>query len=114
MKISNRKIELKDKEGKIRIGRKISVSSIFDCPPEIMWEKILDLDTLIEICKPKASFKSVSENPQKSKAVIFVQLSLSLLQRAKIGCASTIFESKLSRLYSAFTIFRNYLNLANK
>ena len=93
MKISNRKIELKDKEGKIRIGRKISVSSIIDCPPEIMWEKILDLDTLMEICKPKASFKSVSENPRKWEENIIYRFKLFIYGFIPLGEHEILLES---------------------
>lgn len=38
---------------------KISVSSVFDCPPEKMWKKLLDIGTLIYICKPWATFRPV-------------------------------------------------------
>ena len=93
MKISNRKIELKDKEGKIRSGRKISVSSIFDCPSEIIWEKLLDLDTLIEICKPKASFKSVSENPLKWEENIIYRFKLFMYGFIPLGEHEILLES---------------------
>ena len=93
MKTSNRKIELKDAEGKIRIGRKISVSSIIDCPPEIMWEKILDLDTLMEICKPKASFKSVSENPRKWEENIIYRFKLFIYGFIPLGEHEILLES---------------------
>ncbi|MDR2083868.1 MAG: hypothetical protein LBP67_02595 [Bacteroidales bacterium] len=76
MKTTNEKIELKDKNGKNRIGRKISVSSTFNCSPEIMWEKLLDIETLIEICKPKASFKSVSKMPEKWEENVIYKFKL--------------------------------------
>ena len=93
MKISNRKIELKDKGGKILSGRKISVSSIFDCQPEIIWEKILDLDTLMEICKPKAYFKSISKNPRKWEENIIYRFKLFIYGFIPLGEHEILLES---------------------
>jgi len=93
MKISNRKIKLKDKNGKIRKGRRISVSSTFDCPPEIIWEKLLDLNTLIEICSPKASFRSVSENPRKWEENIIYRFKLFIYGFIPFGEHEILLES---------------------
>lgn len=40
--------------------KKVVVSSYFDAPAEKVWEKIQDVATLVEICKPLARFKPVS------------------------------------------------------
>ena len=93
MKITNSKIKLKDKNGKFRSGRKISVSSTFDCPPEIMWKKLLDFDTLIEICSPKASFKSVSEKPQKWEENIVYKFKLFIYGFIPFGKHEILLES---------------------
>jgi hypothetical protein len=40
--------------------KKVSISSYLDAPAEKVWEKIQDVATLVEICKPLARFKPVS------------------------------------------------------
>ncbi len=42
--------------------KKITVTSVFDAPPEAVWEKLLDLETLMTICKPRARFRLISGN----------------------------------------------------
>lgn len=60
MKTSMEKISLIDRNGKSKIGRKISVTSTFESTTDKIWERLLNINTLIEICKPKATFKSCS------------------------------------------------------
>jgi len=38
----------------------ITVASMFDAAPEAVWEKLSNLDTLMWICRPRASFSLVS------------------------------------------------------
>lgn len=44
--------------GKEVVGRRVVVTSEFEANRENIWCKIQDIDTLREICKPKASFVS--------------------------------------------------------
>lgn len=44
--------------GKEVVGRRVVVTSEFEANRENIWCKIQDIDTLREICKPKASFIS--------------------------------------------------------
>ena len=58
MKNKIEKIQLIDRKGKPRIGRKITVTSSFVSSTENIWNRLLNVSTLIEICKPKMTFKS--------------------------------------------------------
>ena len=53
-----KKICLVTWRGKRVIGRKVVVTSVFETGIENIWCKIQDIETLREICKPKASFIS--------------------------------------------------------
>ena len=60
------KILLEDKKGKSKKGIKIIVSSILNNSAEKIWNKILNIETLIYICKPMITFKSkTKENNMK-------------------------------------------------
>ncbi len=52
------KIKLTDRKGKLRTGRKITVTSMLDTSADKIWNHLLNISTLIEICKPKMTFKS--------------------------------------------------------
>lgn len=49
-------IQLIDRKGKVRIGKKVVVSTIFDCNINEVWKHIQNVSTLVEICKPMAKF----------------------------------------------------------
>lgn len=53
-----KKICLMTRGGKEVVGRRVVVTSEFEANRENIWCKIQDIDTLREICKPKASFVS--------------------------------------------------------
>lgn len=53
-----KKICLMTRGGKEVVGRRVVVTSEFEANRENIWYKIQDIDTLREICKPKASFVS--------------------------------------------------------
>jgi hypothetical protein len=60
------KILLEDNNGKFKKGIKITISSILNNSAEKIWNKLLDVKTLIYICRPMASFKIISkENSMK-------------------------------------------------
>lgn len=50
-----KKICLVTRRGKKVMGRKVVVTSVFETDIENIWCKIQDIETLREICKPKAS-----------------------------------------------------------
>ena len=52
------KILLKYNNGKIKKGIKIIISSTLNNSAEKIWTKLLNIETLVEICKPMATFKS--------------------------------------------------------
>lgn len=85
MKITNKKAEIADRKGNTQKGRIISVTSTFDCPPENIWGKLQNVDTLIEICKPKASFKSISEIPEKWEKNIIYKFKLFIYGFIPVG-----------------------------
>lgn len=58
-----KKICLVTWRGKRVIGRKVVVTSVFETGIENIWCKIQDIETLREICKPKASFISYGNIP---------------------------------------------------
>ena len=58
-----KKICLTTRDGKRVVGCKIVVTSVFETDIENIWCKIQDIDTLREICKPKASFISYDDVP---------------------------------------------------
>ena len=51
------------RRGKKVMGRKVVVTSVFETDIENIWCKIQDIETLREICKPKASFISYGNIP---------------------------------------------------
>lgn len=53
-----KKICLITRSGKKVVGRRVVVTSEFGANKKNIWRKIQDIDTLREICKPKASFIS--------------------------------------------------------
>ena len=69
------KVLLKNNNGKVKNGLKIRISRILFNTSEKIWEKLINVETLIEICKPMARFKLISkENEVKwetSKEYIF-------------------------------------------
>lgn len=52
------KIKIANKSGKMVTGRRITVSSVFPQRTDIVWNKIMEFDTLRFICRPKAAFVS--------------------------------------------------------
>ena len=58
-----KKICLVTRRGKKVMGRKVVVTSVFETDIENIWCKIQDIETLREICKPKASFISYDDVP---------------------------------------------------
>ena len=58
-----KKICLVTRRGKKVMGRKVVVTSVFETDIENIWRKIQDIETLREICKPKASFISYGNIP---------------------------------------------------
>lgn len=58
-----KKICLVTRRGKKVMGRKVVVTSVFETDIENIWCKIQDIETLREICKPKASFISYGNIP---------------------------------------------------
>ena len=63
-----KKICLVTRRGKKVMGRKVVVTSVFETDIENIWCKIQDIETLREICKPKASFISYGNIPPVWKA----------------------------------------------
>ena len=60
------KIVFENYNGKAKKGIRIKISSILDNSIEKIWGKILNIETLIEICKPMARFNLVTkEKPAK-------------------------------------------------
>jgi len=60
------KVLLKYNNGKIKKGIKIIISSTLNNSAEKIWNKLLNIETLIEICKPMATFKSkINETEMK-------------------------------------------------
>jgi len=51
------KVLLENNNGKTKKGIKIIVSSILNNSSDKIWDKILNIETLIDICKPMATFK---------------------------------------------------------
>ena len=62
-----KKICLVTRRGKRVMGRKVVVTSVFETDIENIWCKIQDIETLREICKPKASFISYGNIPSAWK-----------------------------------------------
>ena len=59
----SQKVKLTTREGKKDMGCRVTVTSNFHSSIENIWNKIQDVDTLREICKPKASFISCDNSP---------------------------------------------------
>lgn len=57
------KVKLTTREGKKVMGCRVTVTSDFHSNIENIWDKIQDVDTLREICKPKACFISCDDSP---------------------------------------------------
>lgn len=51
-------IQLIDRKGKVRKGKKVVVTKSFDCTINEMWQHVQNVSTLVEICKPMARFTS--------------------------------------------------------
>lgn len=62
MKTSLEKIKVINRQGNLKNGLRIKIASDFDIPRDIFWERIQNVSSLIEICKPLISFKSYSGN----------------------------------------------------
>ena len=58
-----KKIQLTTREGKKVTGRQVIATSDFEANIEKVWSKIQDVDTLREICNPKARFVSCDNSP---------------------------------------------------
>ena len=69
-----KKICLTTRDGKRVVGCKIVVTSVFETDIENIWCKIQDIDTLREICKPKASFISYDDVPSERGRDILLQI----------------------------------------
>ncbi len=66
MKNTMEKIKLTDRKGKSKTGRKITVTSTLDTSADKIRNRLLNIATLMEICKPKMAFKSYRmEMPEK-------------------------------------------------
>ena len=61
------KIELTTRKGKKVTGRRVAVTSDFPSHIENIWTKIQDVDTLREICRPKARFVACGDAPVQWK-----------------------------------------------
>ena len=66
-----KKICLVTRRGKRVMGRKVVVTSVFETDIENIWCKIQDIETLREICKPKASFISYSSCLERGGNILF-------------------------------------------
>lgn len=49
-------IQLIDRKGKVRRGKKVVITTTFDCNINEVWQRIQNVSTLVEICKPMARF----------------------------------------------------------
>lgn len=49
-------IQLIDRKGKVRKGKKVVITTTFDCNINEVWQRIQNVSTLVEICKPMARF----------------------------------------------------------
>lgn len=58
-----KKVQLVTRKGKKVAGRRVIVTSDFETNIENVWSKIQDVDTLREVCKPKASFIFCDDSP---------------------------------------------------
>lgn len=68
------KIKLTTRTGKKVTGSRITVISDFPSNIENIWNKIQDINTLREICRPKASFISCDNSPMiwgEGKSFVF-------------------------------------------
>ena len=57
------KVKLTTREGKKVMGYRVTVTSDFHSNIENIWDKIQDVNTLREICKPKTSFIYCDDSP---------------------------------------------------
>jgi hypothetical protein len=55
------RVLLKDTNGLVKKGIKITVCSKLNNSVSKIWEKILNIETLIKICKPMATFKIITK-----------------------------------------------------
>jgi hypothetical protein len=55
------KVFLKDANGILKRGIKITICSKLDNSVNKIWDKILNIQTLVEICKPMATFKTITK-----------------------------------------------------
>lgn len=68
------KVKLITREGKKVMGYRVTVTSDFHSNIENIWDKIQDVNTLREICKPKASFIACDDSPiqwKEGKTFVF-------------------------------------------
>lgn len=68
------KVKLTTREGKKVMGYRVTVTSDFHSNIENIWNKIQDVDTLREICKPKARFIACNDSPiqwKEGKTFVF-------------------------------------------
>ena len=68
------KVKLITRECKKVMGYRVTVTSDFHSNIENIWDKIQDIDTLREICKPKASFIACDDSPiqwKEGKTFVF-------------------------------------------
>lgn len=58
-----KKIQLTTRKGKKVLGRRVTITSVLETNINNIWNKIQDIETLREICNPKASFISCDNMP---------------------------------------------------
>lgn len=81
MKTSIDKITVIDRQKRLKKGLRITITSDFDVPLDTFWERIQNVASLVEICKPLISFKSYSGDlPSKWDVLEIYQFKLSLYQ----------------------------------
>lgn len=49
-------VQLIDRKGKERKGKKVVVTTTFNCNINEVWKRIQNVSTLVKICKPMARF----------------------------------------------------------
>lgn len=49
-------VQLIDRKGKVRKGKKVVITTTFKCNINEVWERIQNVSTLVKICRPMARF----------------------------------------------------------
>ena len=60
------RVFLKDDNGILKRGIKITICSKLDNSVNKIWDRILNIETLVEICKPMAAFKIITKENIKT------------------------------------------------